>query len=37
MNWSDDLVVMATNRDLAKPLAELLFEAGALSGPSSNY
>ena len=33
MNWSDDLVVMATNRDLAEPLAELLFEAGALSGP----
>ena len=33
MNWSDDLVVMATNRDLAKPLTELLFEAGALSGP----
>ena len=32
-NWSDDLVVMATNRDLAEPLAELLFEAGALSGP----
>jgi len=37
MNWSDDLVVMATNRDLAKPLTELLFEAGALSGPSSNH
>ena len=33
MNWSDDLVVMATNRDLAKPLTELLLEAGALSGP----
>jgi len=28
---------MATNRHLAKPLAELLFEAGALSDPSSNY
>ena len=33
MNWSDDLVVMATNRDLATPLTELLLEAGALSGP----
>ena len=33
MNWSDDLVVMATNRDLVEPLTELLFEAGALSGP----
>jgi len=33
MNWSDDLVVMATNRDLARPLTELLLEAGALSGP----
>jgi len=29
----DDLVVMATNRDLAKPLSELLLEAGALLGP----
>ena len=33
MNWSDDLIVMATNRDLATPLTELLLEAGALSGP----
>ena len=33
MNWSDDLIVMATNHDLAKPLTELLLEAGALSGP----
>ena len=33
MNWSDDLVVMATNRALATPLPELLLEAGALSGP----
>ena len=33
MNWSVDLVVMATNRDLATPLTELLLEAGALSGP----
>ena len=33
MNWLDDLVVMATNRDLAKPLSELLLEAGALLGP----
>ena len=33
MNWSDDLIVMATNRDLARPLTELLLEAGALSGP----
>ncbi len=32
MNWPDDLIVLATNRDLTTPLTELLLEAGTLSG-----
>ena len=33
INWPDDLIVLATNRDLTTPLTELLLEAGTLSGP----
>ena len=32
-NWSDDFVVVAAPPDLMEPFAELLYEAGALSGP----
>ena len=33
IDWSDDIVVVAAPPDLIEPLGDLLYEAGALSGP----
>ena len=33
LDWSDDFVVVAAPPDLIEPFGELLYEAGALSGP----
>ena len=32
-NWSDDFVVVAAPPHLIEPFGELLYEAGAVSGP----